>query len=614
MGITETCNQNCLFCDARRPTERPDWLRGAPLRVAQAAAQAPRELVLTGGEPTLRRDLPQLVKLAKVRGAPRVVLETNATLLSAERAQALARSGLDLARVHLPGWGDAADHTTRDAGGFAAALAGLRALTAAGVAVELAVPVTESTRASLPTLAQRLVEAALEVQALVVRIPSGGPRPEQLCRVADAAEAITRLAEGARVTGLRVRVAQDATLPPCAFPKPQRVAHLFALTPGGGTRPGFVRAPACASCEVGDRCPGLAAPFAAREPGLIATLKPIQEDRLRRRLSVISSIDDQIARELVSREVARVDDEVVPSYTVRVNYQCNQRCHFCFVSTHLPGASEAQIHEALLEAGRVGARLALSGGEPTLNPRLPDYARFARAAGVSALEVQTNATRLTQPGLLEQLVDAGVDKLFVSLHGATAEISDQITAAPGTFEQTVAGLDAAHLTQLSLTLNFVFCELNFHEFPALVRLISERWPRATLSVSFVAPSTDQVPRDRALIPSYTRVMPALVTGLNLAHKWGLRVSGFESMCGIPLCLVPPSMQSYLPSAALPPGEGEGEFIKAEACQSCSASARCFGVRRGYAEMNGVSELRPLPPPPAAPSGAAGATAGSETDG
>ncbi|MCW5791359.1 MAG: radical SAM protein [Polyangiaceae bacterium] len=594
MGVTETCNQNCLFCNARRAEERPDWLRSAPLRVARAAAQAPRELVLTGGEPTLRRDLPQLVRLAKARGAERVVLETNATLLSPARVEALARAGIDRARVHLPGWGAAADHTTRDAGGFTATLTGIRALTAAGVSVELAIPVTESTRASLPTLAQRLLEAELELHALVVRVPSTSPRPEELCRVADAAEAITRLAEGARVAGLSVRLAQDDALPPCAFPKPQRVAHLFALTPGGGTRAGYVQVPACARCEVSDRCPGLAASLLEREPALTSTLRPIEEDRLRRRLSVISSIEDQVARELVSREVARIEDQVVPSYTVRVNYQCNQRCHFCFVSTHLPAASEAQIHAALVEAGNAGARLALSGGEPTLNPQLPDYARFARAAGVSAVEVQTNATRLTQPGLLEQLVEAGVDRLFVSLHGATAEISDQVTAAPGTFEQTVAGLDAAHLTPLSLTLNFVFCELNYHEFPDVVRLISERWPRATLSVSFVAPSTDQVPRDRALVPSYTRVMPTLEAGLELALERGLRVSGFESMCGVPLCLVPPVMESYLPSAALPPGEGEGEFIKAAACESCSARARCFGVRRGYAEMNGVAELHPLP--------------------
>src|SRR5438445_5918277 len=111
----ETCNQNCWFCNARRPAERPQFIaRGAVRdRIEAARAGDPREIILTGGEPAMRSDLVDLVRRA-ADGGRRVVLETNGALIDAARAQALAAAGLHTARVQLlAGEPDAADATAR---------------------------------------------------------------------------------------------------------------------------------------------------------------------------------------------------------------------------------------------------------------------------------------------------------------------------------------------------------------------------------------------------------------------------------------------------------------------------------------------------------------------
>src|SRR5688572_14518908 len=110
----ETCNQNCAFCNTRRPSEKRDFVRREAVhaRIEAAVAGGATELVLTGGEPTLRRDLPALVVRARQQGASRVVLETNAALVSSEIANALRLAGLAMARVHLPAWGKSADEIT----------------------------------------------------------------------------------------------------------------------------------------------------------------------------------------------------------------------------------------------------------------------------------------------------------------------------------------------------------------------------------------------------------------------------------------------------------------------------------------------------------------------
>jgi pyruvate-formate lyase-activating enzyme len=318
------------------------------------------------------------------------------------------------------------------------------------------------------------------------------------------------------------------------------------------------------------------------------------EQRLRRRLTVVSTVEEQVARELVSRDDFRGGDTAAREVTVRVNFHCNQACEFCFVSTHLPPASEAAVRAAIEAAAVEHAVVVLSGGEPTLNPRLVEYVRLAKRLGASSVELQTNATRLAHAGLAGALAEAGLDGAMVSLHGATAAISDTVTGAPGTFAATLTGIDALVLTPVRVRLNFVFCQANREEFPRVVDLVAQRWPTAGIVFSFVGSHTDVVPRSTALIPSFRDVMPSLVAGLARARAAGLCVSGFESMCGLPPCVLPETERAAFSHVALPSGAGDGEFVKAEACSRCAETHRCFGVRRGYAELYGTGELQPLP--------------------
>jgi MoaA/NifB/PqqE/SkfB family radical SAM enzyme len=588
----ETCNQNCWFCNARRPAERTEFIarRAVRKRIAAAHAGDAREIVLSGGEPTMRSDLVDLVQRA-AEGGRRVVLETNGALIDAERARALAAAGLHTARVQvLAGEADAADAIARVPGAFAAALTAIRALLAARVTVEVTTPIVRRNHALVAAVPGALALTELRVAALVLVIPTDAPDPIECATLADVARAVTAVAESARRAGMALRLDAATYIPPCLFDVPERVAHLFALNRGNDSRGGFRRVSECDVCLVNDRCPGLPDGAWAREPH--TTVHPIREHRMRRRLTVMSTVEEQVERELVSRQIVRGGYGVVPEYTVRVNFHCNQSCDFCFVSTHLPPAGDAAVRAAIQEAGREEAVLVLSGGEPTMNPRLLDYVRLAKQAGVRGIELQTNATRLNTT-LADALVDAGVEQMTVSLHASTAELSDAITGAPGTFVQTLRGLDALAPLSVRVQLNFVFCQANRDDFPNVVALVAARWPRAGITPIFVGSHTDVVPRTNILIPSFSDILPPLTSGLERARAAGIDVGGLDTMCGLPLCLVPPSERDAFSSVPLPPDAGDGEFVKGDACGTCTESHRCYGVRRGYAELYGTAELRPF---------------------
>src|SRR5262249_40840382 len=111
--------------------------------------------------------------------------------------------------------------------------------------------------------------------------------------------------------------------------------------------------------------------------------------------------------------------------------------------------------------------------------------------------------------------------------------------------------------------------------------------------SFVAPSSDVVPKEKALIPRYTDALPSLARALNEARELGVTVGGFESMCGIPLCLLPKELSEYFALSDIPEGYDQGQFVKTTACQECSLQHKCYGLRRGYLALHGDAELHPV---------------------
>ena len=588
------CNQHCLCCESRRAQDDPAFVspRAVARRIADAVGQGEMELVLTGGEPTLHPHLARFAALAKKLGARRVVLETNATRVGPDQAAALSRAGLDLARVHMSSLDAVWDGITRDPGGTEAALRGVQCLLEAGLGVEIAALAIRSTSPMLPELPRAIASTfsgARAPRAIRVAVPVRSPMPDEVLSPTEAAVLVTKLARACRRAGIPCKLDPRSHPPPCVFANARAVAFLFSLGPSRSVSSDHERVAACEVCLVRDRCPGFEAVTLGRfgEPDV----QPIVEDAIRRRLTMVGSVSEQVERELVEPSRGWVGDEEVDEAIVRVVFACNQDCSFCFVSTHLPTPSLPVLLRAIDEAAARGARIVLSGGEPTLHPSLIEIVRHAKGVSGYPVQLQTNAVRCADGTLAEDLRKAGLDEVFVSLHGATAATSEVITRAPGTHEQTLRGLDRLHATGMSITINFVTCASNMGELAAWVRQCADRWPRASLNVSFVATATDLVPTDEQTIPRLTDVLPHVVAAVEAAERLGVSIGGFASMCGMPRCLVPEHVAASWTSVQA--GLDRGEFVHPTPCRRCAARPSCLGLRRRYVEMYGDEELRPM---------------------
>lgn len=136
ISVTDRCNFRCLYC---MPEAGVPWLPRAELlsveeivAVARAAAEAHgiRRFKLTGGEPTLRPELVEIVRRLR-EVAEELSLTTNGMLLG-RMAGALKEAGLDRATVSLDSLSAERFRRITRTGDLATVLAGLDMLEQAG--------------------------------------------------------------------------------------------------------------------------------------------------------------------------------------------------------------------------------------------------------------------------------------------------------------------------------------------------------------------------------------------------------------------------------------------------------------------------------------------------
>jgi cyclic pyranopterin phosphate synthase len=136
ISVTDRCNERCLYCmpEGYKGWERqPDHLTaGEIVRVVRVAAGLGfRKFRLTGGEPLVRGDVPDIVRaMTAIPGVECVGLSTNGTRLAA-LAQPLREAGLRTVNVSLDALDPEIYHRVTG-GDVARVVAGIRAAVAAG--------------------------------------------------------------------------------------------------------------------------------------------------------------------------------------------------------------------------------------------------------------------------------------------------------------------------------------------------------------------------------------------------------------------------------------------------------------------------------------------------
>jgi len=159
-NVTQRCNLKCVHCYAHAKNIAFDnelSLSEGIILIDDLAEFGVPVMLFSGGEPLVRKDLPELAAYAVKKGM-RAVISTNGTLITPQIAQTLKDIGLSYVGISLDGMEEIHDRFRGVKGAFRLALKGIENCKKAGIKVGLRFTINKSNAGQIPEIFKLLEE------------------------------------------------------------------------------------------------------------------------------------------------------------------------------------------------------------------------------------------------------------------------------------------------------------------------------------------------------------------------------------------------------------------------------------------------------------------------
>lgn len=231
----------------------------------------------------------------------------------------------------------------------------------------------------------------------------------------------------------------------------------------------------------------------------------------------------------------------------------------------------------------------ITGGEPTLSPYL-----FLSIKKINELFPGTKIICLTNGRMFSYVdyakeflqLDANLE-IAISIHGHNAKLHDRISQTPGSFLETLRGLENILRFKkfgLVIEVRIVIHKLNYKFLENITRFIKNEFPQVNRFVYIFFEIEGQAEKNiKALKLTYTQLLPYITKIYNL-------ISYFSDtrFYHFPLCTLPVKFFPYI-WRTLP--KFEVAFLKT--CKDCNLKKLCLGIHKGYLKHIGTSEFQPI---------------------
>jgi hypothetical protein len=293
---------------------------------------------------------------------------------------------------------------------------------------------------------------------------------------------------------------------------------------------------------------------------------------------------------------------------------CNNNCVFCMEEDRLERRelyqriTPQQVLDSLKEHA-AWAEVMFTSGEPTLNKNLAVYMRWARQLGYRVIGLTSNARRLGYEPYARELLREGLNLVVVSIHGPTARIHDGQTRTPGSFAQTIAGLETLDRLKREFRLQIhsstVVGQRNYRYFGEMLQLLQQHGVdefvfnvmqplgrAGKLVDTLVARYTDIVAEFRTFLATVPAPLPAIyLVDLPPCTTEGLpgKVRGYVELA----TFHEPGADGEMHLLATRETKEQANRVKRADCDRCCYSRGCLGVWRTYADQFGWDEFVPV---------------------
>jgi radical SAM protein with 4Fe4S-binding SPASM domain len=158
-----------------------------------------------------------------------------------------------------------------------------------------------------------------------------------------------------------------------------------------------------------------------------------------------------------------------------LTFKCQNNCVHCYAGGPHETAelNTSQWKEVIDRLSQIGIFiLTFTGGEPTLREDLSELLQYAQNKGM-VTGLITNGRKLKDIEYVKTLEKVGLDFVQVTLESHQPKVHDLMTAAEGSWKETVAGIKNAVHSQIYVTTNTTLSKYNAPEFLKTIDYIKE---------------------------------------------------------------------------------------------------------------------------------------------
>lgn len=305
---------------------------------------------------------------------------------------------------------------------------------------------------------------------------------------------------------------------------------------------------------------------------------------------------------------------MIRSSEILIGETCNYRCVFCCADEMSPSGKWVplrSIRKSLREARKKGAWLiSFSGGEATLHPDFLTIVKESAAMGFTCIQLITNGLRIADPAFAAKSAAAGVNEYKFSLHGVDAATHDALTRVPGSFDNVLRAITNTKRLGVRAATNFAVVKPNYRQIPLYAKFVSENLDLTGFCLMFSFYAGNMVKNSGRLQVKYSEVMPYVRLALeyirlnkvtviarmlnnflpclgpeleHLMADWSSNWAGPDKYAGV-------TMDGRTRE---PEDIYSARKIKPASCTGCAYFRECLGVDKGYLELYGAGEFKPV---------------------
>jgi len=265
--VTYRCNEDCHFCwiQQHETDVEPSAIKNL---IADLLKKDIRHFVFTGGEPTMLKELPELMRFAKDNGAKQIILQTNGVLLADQkRVEELIKCGLD--QVFLALHSDKkhiAEEITALNGSFDKTIQALENFLQTDCEVVIDHVLSKSNVEYVESFADLMIELQNKYQRqIAVNFAVGQPMGKYIKTFLEHTPTITQLRKyllpamnKLMASAVELKGFSTACGPPiCALDGNPELLDNLEKVPGDEWKKDFVKPQACLECTMYDFCWGI---------------------------------------------------------------------------------------------------------------------------------------------------------------------------------------------------------------------------------------------------------------------------------------------------------------------------------------------------------------------